>query len=571
VSAAALGYLAIRTGANQLARRIAQLRSPRYLVALLLGAAYLWVALVRRRPGAEAEALPAAWVELGGALVLLALAAWSWIVGVERRVLAFSPAEVTFLFPAPITRRALVHYKLVRAQLVVLFNTLLWTVVLGRTSGAVPAPLRAAAVWTVLSTLSLHRLGASFVRTSIAEHGRAGLRRRAVSVLVVALVALGLAWVVAESLVPVLGAVRTDGRGVLDALAASAEAPVPRVLLWPVRALVRPLAALTIEQWLRAMPAAVLVLLAHYVWVIRSDEAFEEAAAEASLARLRRPAPRRRSAADRPVSPPLVRLSPRGRPATAIFWKNMTAALRRRRARDAALAFALLGGVAAIGSYRGPGSVSELAAALALTWTAFVFFLGPQWVRNDLRSDLRHVDLLRAAPLRGSEIVAAEALASAATLTLLELALIGFSYLALLGNDGLGLSLADRTALLAAALVLLPPVNAAAMLLQNGAALLYPSWVRIGQTMRGVEALGQNLLATGLSTALLVVLFAAPAGIGLGLARLAAPAGRGGGAALGAAAGIAVLLAELWAITRWLGGVFERLDRSTAGLEPAAE
>ena len=44
--------------------------------------------------------------------------------GPRERLLAFSPAELQFLFPAPVTRRQLVQFKLVRAQLVILVNIL---------------------------------------------------------------------------------------------------------------------------------------------------------------------------------------------------------------------------------------------------------------------------------------------------------------------------------------------------------------------------------------------------------------------------------------------------------------
>ena len=41
-------------------------------------------------------------IELVGALAVAGAVAWGWIFGVERRVLAFSPAEVTFLFSGPV-------------------------------------------------------------------------------------------------------------------------------------------------------------------------------------------------------------------------------------------------------------------------------------------------------------------------------------------------------------------------------------------------------------------------------------------------------------------------------------
>jgi hypothetical protein len=568
MTAAAFAYLTGRSLVNRLARQAAQLRSPRYLIALLLGAGYVGYVLFREHPARATAAIDPGWVELIGVLVLLFLMAWSWIVGVEQRALAFSPAEVTLLFPAPITRRALVHYKLLRSQAVILVNTLLWMFLLRRGFGAVPPLLRAVALWTMLSTLSLHRLGASLVRTSLAEHGWAAVRRRLPTVALLTLAVGGIAWTIIQTL-PVLRDARQAGAGaVLDALAIALSAPLPSVLLWPLRALVHPLSTTTSREWLQAMGPAVLVLCAHYLWVVRSDTAFEEAAAEASLAEaqrrgasgtLRPPGARR----DRPISPPLVALSPIGWPAGAILWKNVTAVLRRRRARNLAVAFVLAGGLAAAGSFRGQGGLAEFAAALALTWFGFVFCFGPQWIRNDLRSDLLRMDLLRAFPVRGWAIVTAETLASTFALTLVELGMLGFAYLALLGNSDVEVPADERTVVLCAAVLLVPPITFTAMLLQNGAALLYPAWVRLGGAQRGVEALGQNLLATVAFALLLGLILAGPAVAGWLVFHGLTPAVEAWALAPALLAGFALLAGELALLVHWLGQVFERTDAAS--------
>src|SRR4030095_8240768 len=104
----------------------------------------------------------------------------SWTFGSERRALAFSPAEVTFLFPAPLTRRALIHYKIARLQLLIVLNVAIWPLLLSRQTG-VAGWRRAVALWVLLSTIALHRTGAALVRRSVAEHGAFGVRRRVVS------------------------------------------------------------------------------------------------------------------------------------------------------------------------------------------------------------------------------------------------------------------------------------------------------------------------------------------------------------------------------------------------------
>ena len=115
---------------------------------------------VEQRPEPAPQALVGArWLELLGALGVIGAVLWGWVFGVERRVLAFTPAEVTFLFSGPVTRRGLVQYKLLRNQLLILFNSLLWTLILARERFGASPWLRAISIWVLLTTISFHRLG----------------------------------------------------------------------------------------------------------------------------------------------------------------------------------------------------------------------------------------------------------------------------------------------------------------------------------------------------------------------------------------------------------------------------
>jgi len=565
-------YLTWCSVRNRVLRQLRQLRSPRYLAALLLGLAYLWFAVMQQRTTvANGPAPDQEVVELIGALALIGAVAWSWIFGVERRVLAFTPAEVTFLFSGPVSRTGLIQFKLLRGQLLILFNALLWTLILSRERFGVSAWLRVISIWVLLTTLSFHRLGASFVRTSLSEHGRLGARHRVLSLLVLGTMVVALVWTVADVLPEVMGAREAGIQSFLSALVQAAQHPVAQAITYPFRIMIRPLAAHTLDEWLARLWPAFAMLALHYIWVIRADTAFEETAAEVSLRRAQARAERDNVAGvpsrTRPATAPLIRLSPTGWPAGAILWKNLVSVTRTRRVRNAALTLALGGLIVSALSFDPDNSMAEIAGWLAVTWTGLMVVTGPQYVRNDLRGDLLKLDLLRSYPLRGRSVVLAEAAASTVMLTVIQWGLLGIGYLAFLGNRSMVPDLEERTALLAASLVVLPAINLLSMLIQNGVALLYPAWVRLGSgRAAGVEALGQNLLMVIAFLALLSLTLALPVTIGGGLYLVLFPSLQNWALVPGIAAGLGVVTFEAACLVDWLGGVFERTDPAAAGI-----
>ncbi|HEU5305623.1 MAG TPA: hypothetical protein VFU40_13315, partial [Gemmatimonadales bacterium] len=177
------------------------------------------------------------------------------------------------------------------------------------------------------------------------------------------------------------------------------------------------------------------------------------------------------------------------------------------------------------------------------------------------------LDLLRSYPLPGWSIVLAEVGASTLLLTAIQFSLLVIGYLAFLGNDSMVPVLEDRTLLLAAAFVFLPGINFLGMLIQNGAALLYPAWVRLGASRTGgVEALGQSFLMMVAFAFLLGLTLALPVGIGGGaLLLLRAPLD--GWAVFPAGALVLSIIAyEAALMVGWLGHLFERTDPAAIGV-----
>lgn len=559
----ALWYLTARTVANRIGRQAARVRDPWYAVALVLGCLWLGAVMWKRSPGGAGTPADAAWVELGGAIGVLVLAIWAWLGAGDAKTLAFSPAEVAFLFPAPITRRGLIRYKLLRVQLVVLVNVAIWTTLVGWQGTGLSLWHRALAFWVLITTVALHRVGAALVRTSLAEHGRFGLRHRLVSVVLVSAAIAAVGWGLWTSWPDLAAGARAGGAAFQDALRRATTQPGLAVVLWPLGLVARPLGATSAAEWRTAILPALAILALHYLWVLRSDTAFEEAAAEASLARARRQA--RAAQGNTPPSarvpsPPLFGLAPTGWAAVALLWKNVAAVVRRRRAAIGLLLVAGGGGLAAIASADSADTLAEMAGTLAAVWLALVVMLGPQWMRNDLRRDLVHLDLLRSYPVRGWAVVAMEATASALTLTLLELALATFAYLAFFSDTALDIGRKDRALLLAGAFVLLPVLNLLVMLVHNGAAVLFPGWVRIGAPATGIEALGYQVLSTTASWLMLLIVLAVPAALGRVTYATFAGGNRGWALTASVVAGAGALVIEVVELLRWLGNAFERLE-----------
>lgn len=562
----ALVYLTIASTRNRLSRQLRQLRNPRYAAAVVFGAAYLIVVLGGQRRSAAPFSAGSA-LELPVALGLGAAVVWAWLFGAERRALAFSSAEVSFLFPAPLTRRELVGYKLFRSQLVVLLNTALWTVLLSGRGADAGTWRRMIAIWVLLSTLALHRLGAAFVRSALAEHGRVGLARRWPTLVAVAATAAAVVWSMAAA-APALSAGAASLTAIVAALDAAAARPLARLLLWPLRAAARPLTSPNASAWASAMGPAAALLALHCLWVLRSDTAFEETAAEVSMRRAEALARRRAGGAPTPVLrklPTLLRLATSGHPARAILWKNLVAVLRTRSVTTLVLLVGLAAAATLFVTLRASAGVAQAVAALAGTWTIFLVAVGPQWVRNDLRADLRQLALLRTYPLSGASLVAAEVAASTVVLTLLQYTTLLVTWLVLLGDNAFGIGRGERAVLAAAALLLLPLLNYLSLLLHNGAALLFPAWVTIGRGPRGgVEALGQNLFTV---VGFLLVLAVLLVPVAAGAAGTYAILGHGTHRAELAAAGIAAggMAIESLLLVRWLGAVFERTDLEALG------
>jgi ABC-2 type transport system permease protein len=562
----AFWFLMRRSARNRLISQLNRLKEPRYAIALVVGFGYIWFFLFNRPTGQVGTggslAIQTIIPLLGSIGLFIAVARW-WAFGGDRRALSFSPAEIHFLFPAPITRRALIHWKLFRWQIVIVINALIWMLIARRTQPPIPVPLYIVSLWVLFSTLSMHRLGSALTKAGVATHWRTGVKRQAIPlILVVAavtsvLVAVSPRWAELRSV--------CCGRAFWPLLEEVLRQPAAAVVLFPFQLLMAPVGALSLGGWAGAIVPAFGLLLLHYLWVMRSQVAFEEAAIAASAETVDRIA--RFKGKQKGIPRKAGRTLPlksTGWPGTAIVWKNMIAITRGTFSRSFIIIMMLL--AAAYAATMGTQDRTPVAVALgstALAVAAILSFLGPTWIRNDLRSDMNHLALLRTLPLEGRTIVKAEIIGSTLALTGLQLILLMVGYVGLAGSTEM-----SRYGSLEMILLLAVPagliVNAIGMTIQNAAALLFPSWIRFDSGRPGgFETLGQNILSSLFTVFLSALALAGPVATGWFLwTRMIERFGNW--TYLPVMTGVALVgWLELRGLMAWLGRVFERTESIT--------
>ena len=524
----ALFYLQFHTFINRLKVRLKRLKKPKYLIGGIVGGLYFYFYFFRfwfgmgRRPAGSFQ-FSGDHVELVQALAACALfviVLLAWIIPHSRAALVFSEAEVNFLFPAPIHRRTLIHFKLLKSQIAILFTTLLLTFMSGRFGGGGAAWIRALGWWIILSTLNLHFLGSSFARTMLLDRGISNWQRRIVVLLLLG-GSIALVFIWAKRTFPTLSL-----SDIPDFAAAmkyfhqvTNSGPAP-YLLYPFCLVVRPFFAANPMQFLLFLWPALLLMLLHYIWVVRANVAFEEASIELSRRISERvTAARSGNLQLRPkkAKGAPFRLRPTGLPAVALLWKNLIGAGQMFSMRVwIILACSLLPMVFVLSSSSpGRSQLSVLISFLCVMVVFWSFMIGPQLLRQDFRQDLALADVLKSFPLRGWQLVLGELLAPAAILSGFQWLLVIVAAAALTYLPGIGeVTLSWRLAIGFGTAIVLPMLNLISLIIPNASVLLFPGWFQTARDgPQGIEATGQRLILM-LGQVLVFFLALVPAAIG---------------------------------------------------------
>src|SRR6185436_19352317 len=319
----------LRSFRNRIVSRLKRLRNVRYLLSFLVGMAYFWFTGFRhlfdgRSPLQRMGGFPSSafFVDLA-AVVVLFMMILAWALPKQLAGLAFSEAEIQFLFPAPITRRQLLLYKILRAQPQVFISAMVMTFLMFRGAKFI-------GVWACFIALSIY-----FTFVAL---GRARLKLLGVGFLVrlpvIAAAAAGVSYLLWRTvdLGPFRGLATRARPGRFLDFPALFHGPVADAILFVPRFFARAVLPASIPQLLASCGIVLVAALLFFELAARTNIAVEEASVQASEKRAAR---RARMSGQRtgrhvmfPRIPPPFRIPAGARPEVAIYWKNLTAGLR---------------------------------------------------------------------------------------------------------------------------------------------------------------------------------------------------------------------------------------------------
>ena len=579
MTAGAFLFVATHSLKNRVLQRLRRLRQPRYAISAAAGLLYFGMMFGRRAfAGGTRRGLPEVFHRVGPeialvcvGIVVIFLALIMWALPGDSGGIEFSASEIQFLFPAPLTRRQLLGYKMIRSQAQILLSSAIMTFVAFPKSKFI-------GVWVAFSVWNTYLL--------LVALGRARLRQRGIGFLARVVIASLLLTASYQLIAHQLGGLdlKLIGRhlesntpGALDPFFAPFHHPPLSILFFIPRLVAMVLFPTAVAPMLAGVSGLLILGALFFLLAAHLDVSFEEA----SIARSRRKAASaQRRAGHRSgemvtlrAARPLFRLSPAGPPEMAIIWKNLTAAVRISGIFVLVIILQVLIALGALFWIKDPNTLMVWGSIL-LTLAAVMAVGGPFMFRNDLRMDLRRLEVIKSYPIAGARLVAAEIAAPTAMIVAIQSALLITAVVLLRGAGSKSLfvaRIASPEGVIAALLVLIPIV-AIQLLIQNAVVIFFPAWAsQSREESRGFAPFGQRLvlMAAHLLTLGLALLPAAALFLpAIWIARQMTDFGAA--VAIAICPAVAVLVAEIYMAVQFLGSHFESIDVSN-DLELVAE
>lgn len=557
-------FVTVRSFKNRILSRLKRLRNVRYLISFIAGIAYFWFMgfrhmfkgrlLMQGNPGIPHGEL---FIDLLGVLVLFLLIL-AWALPKQSAGLTFSEAEIQFLFPAPLTRRQLLLYKMLRAQPQVFISAAVMTFMMFRRGKFI-------GLWTAFIALSVYFTLVALARARLKLLGIGFLIRLPVF----AATAAGVAYLLWQTVD--VGAFKKIGKALgprhLPDLPPLFHGTFADAILAIPRLFAHAVLPESLPQLLLSCGIMLGLAVVFFELAARMNIAVEEASIEVSQKSAARRARINEQRIGKhvmfPRIPPPFRIPSRSRPEVAIYWKNLTAGLRVSSAWlliMAACAIYFLGQ-----SYlTDEAAVRTTLAGLALMLAAIFPLMGSGVFTQDLRLDLPRIELLKSYPIAGERLVAAEIAGPLTFIAIVEIMMLGVAAIILhFAEMPARLAFLGTPQFTVIALLLATPICAAQLLIRNAVPILLPGWAMKPQDEpRGFIVMGQRLvMMVGNLFVLMFVLLPAACIVvpGLLMAKYwfhdSIPM-----VALTTVLASALLFFEVWLGVRFLGRQFENID-----------
>lgn len=402
-------------------RMVRGVGTPRGIVFLLLGilVVFSWIAptiygaVKMRRADPQIVRTVAPFAILGFCLGNLA-------ASFGENAVAFTAAEVDFLFPGPFSRRSLLAFKIIKSALGTTFTSLIFMILMLRYSAGWLACF--VGIWLTIQFMQLFAMAVVMVGQTVGERVYSAARRGVVlTVVAIAVIAAApkLAAGVQHRPVELMRQVHATLAG--------------RILLGPFDVFGRTITAGNLFPGLAGWAGLALMIdLLMVAIVIGLDANYLETAAAVSQRRYERTRRARRGGigvmGSRSGAGLRLRTLPWLGGAGPVAWRQLLTALRSSRGVLILLAIVTAASAMIVLTHHGDKSSNLGSMVGAGIWMNLLFVT---MLRFDFRDDLDRMDLLRSLPIRPAAIAAAELIAPVLVLTLMQA--IVFAAIALAG------------------------------------------------------------------------------------------------------------------------------------------
>lgn len=557
--------VAFLTLKNRIIQRLRRLREPRYLIGAIAGAAYFWFLLFRRSVAPHPDngklimkTLSVSPVVVDcAAVILLLLMITAWALPADSGGLEFTETEIAFLFPAPLRRRDILLYKIVRAQPQALFSAFVMTVLGWWRNGLFLG------VWSAISVLGVY-----FTLVSL---GRARLRLMHVGFLArvagVAAIVAGLVWIGKYEISAINFKGLKNAPQVMNALSVPFHKPLIRTILFIPRLIASAAIPPSFGMLLISVPIVLALGVLFYFVAAGLNVSFEEASIAASQKKANRQDRVHGQRAGTFVmfrrAPAPFKLQETGPVEVAVVWKNMIALVRNSIAWVVVFA-AILAFMLGIALWSHETVAYTTIGSMLIFLSCFFPLMGPNVFSNDLRLDMPRLEVLKSYPISGERLIAAEIASPLLVISILEMLFATSASIMMgLGEPNKFTKFIATPQFIVAVLLLTLPICAVQLMIRNAIPVLFPAWaMRSKDEPRGFVMMGQrlvtlagNLFVLGVSLIPAAIVFLPSIWIAFKFF-----SGNPAFVAVATMPAVAVLLAEVWMGIKALGAQFEKLD-----------